>query len=108
MVPNVVPTVDKTNTSLQELELLFSPMYEEYFNGGNQGVYKYFALFDNLPQHDTQPTLTLQPTLEPIIPPTYVNAVENNNDQAEDAEFEAYEFINPLLHQEQKVLSLLT
>ncbi|GJY83016.1 hypothetical protein Tco_0496392 [Tanacetum coccineum] len=49
------------DASLQELVLLFSPMYEEYFNEGNK----------------------------------YVNVVENNNDQAEDAEFEACEFINP-------------
>ncbi|GKG05753.1 hypothetical protein Tco_0325839, partial [Tanacetum coccineum] len=70
-------------------------MYEEYFNAGNQSVSKSFALSDNLQQQDTQPTLNVQPTLEPIIPPTNVNAEENNTDQAEDAQFEAYEFINP-------------
>ncbi|GJX89891.1 hypothetical protein Tco_0343217 [Tanacetum coccineum] len=37
LVPEVVPTADTIDTSLQELELLFSPMYDEYFNGGNQG-----------------------------------------------------------------------
>nr|GEW92662.1 Gag-Pol polyprotein [Tanacetum cinerariifolium] len=42
----------------------------------------------------TKPTLNVQPTLE-IIPPTYVNAKENNTDQVEDEPFEAYEFINP-------------
>ncbi|GJV25380.1 retrovirus-related pol polyprotein from transposon TNT 1-94 [Tanacetum coccineum] len=36
-----------------------------------------------------------QPTLEPIIPPTNVNAKKNNNNQVENAPFEAYEFINP-------------
>ncbi|GJX34544.1 hypothetical protein Tco_0246101 [Tanacetum coccineum] len=36
LVLNIVPTTNKTDTSLQELELLFSLMYEEYFNGGNQ------------------------------------------------------------------------
>ncbi|GJY02415.1 hypothetical protein Tco_0360567 [Tanacetum coccineum] len=36
LVPKVVPLADKTTTSQQELELLFSPMYEEYFNAGNQ------------------------------------------------------------------------
>ncbi|GJS46480.1 hypothetical protein Tco_0596601 [Tanacetum coccineum] len=35
LVPKVVPPADKTATSQQELELLFSPMYEEYFNAGN-------------------------------------------------------------------------
>ncbi|GJU32191.1 hypothetical protein Tco_1175780 [Tanacetum coccineum] len=59
-----------------------------------------FDLSDNLQQKDTQPTLNVQPTLELIIPPIDVNAKENNTDEAEDEEFEAYEFINPLLHQE--------
>ncbi|GKA97306.1 hypothetical protein Tco_0825200 [Tanacetum coccineum] len=38
LVPKVVPPADKTATSQQELELLFSPMYEEYFNAGNPSV----------------------------------------------------------------------
>ncbi|GKE33713.1 hypothetical protein Tco_1453035, partial [Tanacetum coccineum] len=38
----------------------------------------------------------VQPTTEPITPPTNVNAKENNIDQAAaDAQFEPYEFINP-------------
>ncbi|GJX73562.1 hypothetical protein Tco_0312157 [Tanacetum coccineum] len=36
LVPKVIPPPDKTATSQQELELLFSPMYEEYFNAGNR------------------------------------------------------------------------
>ncbi|GJR24417.1 hypothetical protein Tco_0972944 [Tanacetum coccineum] len=82
LVPNVVPLADETDTSLQELELLFSPMYEEYLNGGNQGVSKSSALSNNLQQQDTQPTLNVHSTLEQIIPPTNVNAEENNTDQA--------------------------
>ncbi|GJV09445.1 retrovirus-related pol polyprotein from transposon TNT 1-94 [Tanacetum coccineum] len=78
MVPNVVPLVDKTNTSPQELELLFSPMYEEYFNAGNQIVSNSSGISDNLQQQDTQPTLNVQTTLEPIIPPKNFNAKENN------------------------------
>ncbi|GKD60784.1 hypothetical protein Tco_1298293 [Tanacetum coccineum] len=54
-----------------------------------------FALSDNSLQQDTKPTLNVQPTLEPIIPPTNVNAEGNNTNQAENAQFEAYEFINP-------------
>ncbi|GKA08764.1 hypothetical protein Tco_0688095 [Tanacetum coccineum] len=95
LVPNVVPTADETYTSLQKLKLLFSPMYEEYFNGGNQHVSKSSALSDYLQQQDIQPTLNVQPTFEAIILLTNVNAEENNNNQAEDAPFEAYEFINP-------------
>ncbi|GJX89296.1 putative nucleotidyltransferase, ribonuclease H [Tanacetum coccineum] len=70
LVPKVIPQEHEIDTSLKELELLFSPMYEEYFNGGNQ---------------------------DSIIPPTDVNAEENNIDQEEEAEFEAYEFINPFV-----------
>ncbi|GJX45449.1 hypothetical protein Tco_0262125 [Tanacetum coccineum] len=36
LVPKVVPPTDKTATSQQVLELLFSRMYEEYFNAGNR------------------------------------------------------------------------
>ncbi|GJQ93866.1 integrase, catalytic region, zinc finger, CCHC-type containing protein [Tanacetum coccineum] len=95
---------DKTNTSLQELNLLLSPMYKEYFTAGNQIVSKSSALSDNLQQQDTQPTLNVQPTLEPITPPTNVNAEENNIDQAGDAQFEPYEFINPFCTPVQEVV----
>ncbi|GKD46695.1 retrovirus-related pol polyprotein from transposon TNT 1-94 [Tanacetum coccineum] len=44
---------------------------------------------------NTHPTLNVQPTLEPIIPPINVNAEENNTEQAVDVQFKAYEFINP-------------
>ncbi|GJU06259.1 retrovirus-related pol polyprotein from transposon TNT 1-94 [Tanacetum coccineum] len=40
LVLNDVTTADETDTSLQELEFLFSPMYEESFNEGNKGVSK--------------------------------------------------------------------
>nr|GEZ17306.1 integrase, catalytic region, zinc finger, CCHC-type, peptidase aspartic, catalytic [Tanacetum cinerariifolium] len=79
---------------LQDLDLLFSHMYKECFTVGNQSVSKSFALFDNSQQHDTQPTLNVQPTIESIVPPTNVNVEENNTNQAENAPFEAYEFIN--------------
>ncbi|GKD86144.1 retrovirus-related pol polyprotein from transposon TNT 1-94 [Tanacetum coccineum] len=69
LVPNVVPSTDTTDPSLQELDLLLSPLYEEYFTARNQ---------------------------KSIIPQTNVNAEEKNNDQAVDAQFESYEFINPL------------
>ncbi|GJY85239.1 retrovirus-related pol polyprotein from transposon TNT 1-94 [Tanacetum coccineum] len=95
LVPNDVPTANKTATSLQKLELLFSPMYEEYFNAENQSVLNFSALSDNLQLQDTLPTLNVQPILELIIPPTNDNDEENNNNQADDAQFKAYEFINP-------------
>ncbi|GJZ99120.1 hypothetical protein Tco_0671671 [Tanacetum coccineum] len=92
---NVSPPADTADPSLQDLELLFSPMYEEYFTTGNQSVSKYSALSDNHQQQDTQPTFNVQPASEPIIPLTNVTAKENNTDQAENEAFEAYEFINP-------------
>ncbi|GJX73318.1 retrovirus-related pol polyprotein from transposon TNT 1-94 [Tanacetum coccineum] len=95
LVPNVVPPSDKTNTSQQELDLLFNPMYEEYFTIGNPSVSKSFTLSGNLQQQHTQPTLNVQPILELTTPPINVNAEENNTDQAADVQFKAYEFINP-------------
>ncbi|GJX90087.1 putative reverse transcriptase domain-containing protein [Tanacetum coccineum] len=47
-------SADKSDLSLQELDLLFIPMYEEYFNEGNQDVYKSSALSD-LQQQDESP-----------------------------------------------------
>ncbi|GKG24036.1 hypothetical protein Tco_0392072 [Tanacetum coccineum] len=58
LVPNVSPPADINASSLQELEFLFSPLFEEYFTTDNQKL---------------------------ITPTTNVNAEENNNDQAEDA-----------------------
>ncbi|GJZ60220.1 hypothetical protein Tco_0616036 [Tanacetum coccineum] len=80
LVPKVVPPAEKIATSQQELELLFSPMYEEYFNAGNPSVSKSSTLSDNLQQHDTQPITNIHPTLEPIIPPLKNNAEDNNYD----------------------------
>ncbi|GKD79199.1 hypothetical protein Tco_1341820 [Tanacetum coccineum] len=44
LVPKVAPPADKTAPSQQELELLFSRMYEEYFNAGNKSVSKSSSL----------------------------------------------------------------
>ncbi|GKB72544.1 hypothetical protein Tco_0933956 [Tanacetum coccineum] len=73
LVPKVVPPAYKTATSQHELELLCSHIYEEYFTAGNQSVSKSSALSDNSLKQDTQPTLIVQPTIEPINPPTNVN-----------------------------------
>nr|GFB90980.1 hypothetical protein [Tanacetum cinerariifolium] len=54
--------------SQQELDLLFGPLYDEFFNVGSN------------PQ-DKQPTTNIQPTSAPSTP-TYVHAEENNDDQA--------------------------
>ncbi|GKD88420.1 retrovirus-related pol polyprotein from transposon TNT 1-94, partial [Tanacetum coccineum] len=85
LVPNIVPLVDTSEPSLQQLDLLFSPLFEEYFTAGNQNVSKFSALYDNSQKQDTQPTLNVQPTIEPTTPTTNVNAEKNNTDQAADA-----------------------
>ncbi|GJR85959.1 retrovirus-related pol polyprotein from transposon TNT 1-94 [Tanacetum coccineum] len=85
LVPNGSPPVDKTDSSLQELDFLFSPLFEEYFTAGNQSVSKPSALFDNCQQQNIQPTMNVQPKTEPITPTTTIHAKENNTNQATDA-----------------------
>ncbi|GJT39264.1 hypothetical protein Tco_0939129 [Tanacetum coccineum] len=103
LVPNFSLSADTNGSSLQELDFLFSPLFEEYFIAGNQSMSKSFALSNNSTQQDTKPTTNIQPTIEPITPPTNVNAEENNIDQAKDARFKPYEFINPFCTPVQEV-----
>ncbi|GJS74167.1 hypothetical protein Tco_0707008 [Tanacetum coccineum] len=103
LVPNVSPPADRNALSLQELDFLFSHLFEEYFTAGNQSVTKSSALTDNSPPQDTPPTMNIQTTTEPITPTTTVHAEENNDNQAVDARFEPYEFINPFYTPVQKV-----
>ncbi|GJR92419.1 retrovirus-related pol polyprotein from transposon TNT 1-94 [Tanacetum coccineum] len=94
LVPNISPLADTISLSLQDLEFLFSPLFEEYFTVGNQSVSKSFALSDNSKQQDTQPTANILPTIEPVTLTTNVNAEENNNYQAADAQINENEFYN--------------
>nr|GEZ36090.1 Gag-Pol polyprotein [Tanacetum cinerariifolium] len=75
--------------SQQELDLLFGPLYDEFFNAGSN-------------PKDTQPTTNIQPTLAPSTP-TYVHAEENNNDQAEEEHLPDDEFTNPFCAPTQEV-----
>ncbi|GKC65414.1 retrovirus-related pol polyprotein from transposon TNT 1-94 [Tanacetum coccineum] len=102
LVQNVSPPADTDALSLQELDLLFSPLFEEYFSAGNQSVSKSSALSDNSQQQDIQPTFNVQTTTEPFIQPTTVDVKENNTNQVADAKFEAYKFINPFAPPGQK------
>ncbi|GKA63432.1 hypothetical protein Tco_0763038 [Tanacetum coccineum] len=95
LVTNVSPPADKTDSSLQELDFLFSHLFEKYFTARNHSLSKSSALFDNSKKQDTQPTMNVQPTIEPITPTITVHAEENNTNQAEDAQFVSYEFFNP-------------
>nr|GFC64430.1 Gag-Pol polyprotein [Tanacetum cinerariifolium] len=67
--------------SQQELDLLFGPLYEEFFNAGSN------------PQ-DKQPTTNIQPTSASSTP-TYVHAEENNDYQVEEEHVPNDEFTNP-------------
>ncbi|GKB26776.1 reverse transcriptase domain-containing protein [Tanacetum coccineum] len=83
---NVSPLANTTVPSQQELDLLFGPLYDEFFNAGTSRVNKSASPTDNSAQQDTLPSMIIHPTIEPSTP-IHVNAKENNNDQAE--------FINP-------------
>ncbi|GJS73379.1 retrovirus-related pol polyprotein from transposon TNT 1-94 [Tanacetum coccineum] len=92
---NVSPSTDTTAPSQQELDLLFGPLYVEFFTAGTSSVNKSSSPTDNSKQQDTPPTMNIQPTIEPTTTTTTVHAEENNDNQAEDAHFEPYEFVNP-------------
>nr|GEW17853.1 hypothetical protein [Tanacetum cinerariifolium] len=67
--------------SQQELDLLFGPLYDEFFNASSN-------------PKDTQHITNIQPTLA-LSTPTYVHAEENNDDQAEEDHLPDDEFTNP-------------
>ncbi|GJV64677.1 hypothetical protein Tco_1475505 [Tanacetum coccineum] len=74
---NVSPSADTTVPSQQELDLLFGPLYDEFFNDGAYRVNKSSSPTDNSVPQDTQPSTNIQPTSEPSTP-TNTHAEENN------------------------------
>ncbi|GJR97947.1 retrovirus-related pol polyprotein from transposon TNT 1-94 [Tanacetum coccineum] len=84
-----------TVPSQQELDLLFGPLYDEFFNADTSRINKSSSPTDNSTQQDTLPSTNIHPTTEPATP-THVNAKENNNDQAE--------FTNPFCTPVQEVV----
>ncbi|GJV19115.1 retrovirus-related pol polyprotein from transposon TNT 1-94 [Tanacetum coccineum] len=78
----ISPSADTTIPSQKELDLLFGPLYDEFFNDGTSRVNKSYSPTDNSAKQDTLPSTNIHPTLEPSTP-TNVHAEENNNDQAE-------------------------
>ncbi|GKD11754.1 retrovirus-related pol polyprotein from transposon TNT 1-94 [Tanacetum coccineum] len=91
---NVSPSANTTAPSQQELDLLFSLLYDEFFNAGTSRVTKSSFATDNSAQQDTLPLTNIHPTTEPSTL-THVNAEENINDQAE--------FTNPFCTSVQEV-----
>ncbi|GJT27680.1 hypothetical protein Tco_0907955 [Tanacetum coccineum] len=79
---NVSPSADITVPSQQELDLLFGPLYDEFFNDGTSRVNKYSSPTENSIPKDTLPSTNTQPTSEPTTL-TNVHAEENNDNQAE-------------------------
>ncbi|GJX62342.1 retrovirus-related pol polyprotein from transposon TNT 1-94 [Tanacetum coccineum] len=75
-------SADTTVPSQQELDLLFGPLYDEFFNDGTSRVNKSSSPTDNSIQKDTLPSMHIQPPSEPSTP-TNVHAEENNDNQAE-------------------------
>ncbi|GJT45612.1 retrovirus-related pol polyprotein from transposon TNT 1-94 [Tanacetum coccineum] len=84
---NVSPSADTTIPSQQELDLLFGPLYDEFFNDGTSRVNKSSSPTDNSAPQDTHPSTNIHSTSEPSTA-TNVHAEQNNDDQAE--------FTNPL------------
>nr|GEZ21107.1 integrase, catalytic region, zinc finger, CCHC-type, peptidase aspartic, catalytic [Tanacetum cinerariifolium] len=69
---NVSSSADAHVPSQQELDLLFGPLYNEFFTAGTSSVNKSSSPTNNSNQKDTQPTTNIQPTSEPSTP-TYVH-----------------------------------
>ncbi|GJV51898.1 retrovirus-related pol polyprotein from transposon TNT 1-94 [Tanacetum coccineum] len=57
---NVSPSADTTASSQQELDLLFGPLYDEFFNAGTSHVNKSSSPTDNSTQQDTLPTMNIR------------------------------------------------
>ncbi|GJT25896.1 retrovirus-related pol polyprotein from transposon TNT 1-94 [Tanacetum coccineum] len=92
---NVSPSADTTVPSQQELDLLFGPLYDEFFTAGTSSINKSSFPTDKSIQQDIPPTPNIHPTSEPTTPTPTVHAEENSDNQAEDAHFKPYEFVNP-------------
>ncbi|GJZ73930.1 retrovirus-related pol polyprotein from transposon TNT 1-94 [Tanacetum coccineum] len=90
---NASPSADTTVLSQQELDLLFGPLYYEFFNTGTSRVNKSSSSTDNSAQQDTQPSRNIHPTTEPSTP-TNVHAEESNDNQAKDTQVQQDEFTN--------------
>ncbi|GJY17286.1 retrovirus-related pol polyprotein from transposon TNT 1-94 [Tanacetum coccineum] len=91
---NVSPSADTTVPSKQELDLLFGPLYDEFFNAGTSSVNKSSSPPDNSKQQDTPSTTNIQSSTEPTNL-TNVNVEENKDNKAEYTQFQQDEFINP-------------
>ncbi|GJZ51758.1 retrovirus-related pol polyprotein from transposon TNT 1-94 [Tanacetum coccineum] len=63
----LVPQQQKASAQ-QELDLLFGPLYDEFFNAGTSSVNKSSSPTDNSKQQDTPPTMNNPSSTEPTTP----------------------------------------
>ncbi|GKA39744.1 retrovirus-related pol polyprotein from transposon TNT 1-94 [Tanacetum coccineum] len=84
---NVSPSADTTAPSQQELDILFGPLYDEFFTICTSSVNKSSSPTNNSKQQDTPPTTNIQSSTEPTTPTKNVNAEENNYNQATNTQF---------------------
>nr|GEX95868.1 hypothetical protein [Tanacetum cinerariifolium] len=64
-IQHVLPSAETTHPSQQELDLLFGPLYDEFFNTGTSSVNKSSSPTDNPKQRDTPLTRNIQSSTEP-------------------------------------------
>nr|GFA13586.1 hypothetical protein [Tanacetum cinerariifolium] len=86
---DVFSPTDAHVPSQQELDLLFGPLYDEFFNAGSN-------------PEDKQPTMNIQSTSAPSTP-IYVHVKENNDNQVEEEHLPDDEFTNPFCAPTQEV-----
>nr|GEV05607.1 hypothetical protein [Tanacetum cinerariifolium] len=99
---NVSSSADAHVPSQQELDLLFGPLYDEFFTAGTSNVNKSSSPINNSSQQDTQSRTNIQPTSKPFNP-TYVHAEENNVYQAKEEHLLKDEFTNQFCSPVQEV-----
>nr|GEU41405.1 hypothetical protein [Tanacetum cinerariifolium] len=92
--------------SQQELDILFGPLYDDFFTAGSLSVNKSSSPIKNSNQQDTQPTTNIQSTSAPSAP-TYVHAEKNNDNQAEEEHLHDDEFTNPFCASAKYALEIL-
>nr|GEW04467.1 hypothetical protein [Tanacetum cinerariifolium] len=103
LLQNVSSFANAHVPSQQELDLLFGPLYDEFFTTCTSSVNKSSSPTNNSNQQDTHPTTNIQSTSEPSTP-TYVHAEENNDNQAEEEHLQDDEFTNPFCTPVQEVV----
>ncbi|GJW42116.1 hypothetical protein Tco_0070915, partial [Tanacetum coccineum] len=86
------PSADTTSPSQQELDLLFNPLYDEFFTAGTSSVNKSSSPTDNSKLQDTPPIMNNPSSIEPTTPTTNVHVKENNDNHAENTQPHNFEY----------------